>query len=174
LSQAVRRAASILLVVALVGFLLPSVAQRDFSAATAAAKEAPGEAPSWIDPEPFQYDPRNKPNPFQPFLRQAPSSEEEEAENRASLSPLERISPSQLHLKGILSSGSSISATALVELPNGKAYLLRKGTRIGTEGARVESIKRDRVIIREYFIDVMGEKKSKQTVLKLPQGEENE
>lgn len=137
---------------------------------------ATGERPSWIEPSPFEYNPQNKPNPFEPFLRQAPSSEEEEAENREALSPLERISPSQLQLEGILRRGGANASTALVQLPNGKGYVLRKGMRIGTEGARVERIEESRVVIREYYIDVMGEKKSKQTIIKLPQsaGENNE
>ncbi|MEF8941213.1 MAG: pilus assembly protein PilP [Desulfohalobiaceae bacterium] len=137
---------------------------------------ATGERPSWIDPSPFQYNPQNKPNPFEPFLRQAPSSQEEETENREALSPLERITPSQLQLEGILSRGGANASVALVKLPDGKGYILRPGTSIGTEGARVKRIEESRVVIREYYIDVMGEKKSKQTVLKLPQsaGENNE
>jgi type IV pilus assembly protein PilP len=137
---------------------------------------ATGEKPSWIDPSAFEYNPQNKPNPFEPFLRQAPSSQEEESENREALSPLERITPSQLQLEGILSRGGTNASVALVQLPDGKGYILEEGTRIGTEGARVERIEKSRVVVREYYIDVMGEKKSKQTILKLPQsaGENNE
>jgi len=137
---------------------------------------ATGERPSWIEPRSFEYNPQNKPNPFKPFLRQAPTSEGEESENRKALSPLERITPSQLQLEGILSRGGANASAALVKLPDGKGYILRQGTRIGTEGARVQRIEESKVVILEYYIDVMGEKKSKQTILKLPQsaGENNE
>lgn len=165
-------AASALWAVAAVHGLHPIAAAAKKSGANASV-----EKPSWIDPQPFQYSPQDKPNPFKPFLRRAPSSQqEEEPANRGTLSPLERITPSQLKLEGILRRGEAKASAALVQLPDGKAYILRPGTRIGTDGARVESIEEDRVVIREYFIDVMGEKQAKQTVLKLPQsaGEKNE
>lgn len=166
---AMLRTVSTLLLIAAFCVLLSLLPQQGtVIAQDRSSDNASGSFPSWIDPEPFEYDPQNKPNPFQPFLRQAPDSQEEE-ENRKDLSPLERITPSQLKLEGILSQGASKSATALVQLPSGKGYILQEGTRIGTQGARVESIESNRVIIREYYVDVMGEKKSKQTVLKLPQ-----
>jgi type IV pilus assembly protein PilP len=82
-----------------------------------------------------------------------------------------------LELEGILNQGGSAGEkSALVELPDGKGYILLKGMRIGTEGAHVLSIEEDRIIFQQQYIDRLGEEKSKQTVLKLPQdaGEKNE
>lgn len=172
-----RGTAKLLLSIAALCILLSPLAQQDLVfAQDNSTGSGSGEVPSWINPEPFEYNPQQKPNPFEPFLRQAPSSQEEEEEDRKALSPLERITPSQLKLEGILSRGASEPSVALVQLPSGKGYILRQGTKIGTQGAHVERIESDRVIILEYFIDVMGEKKSKKTVLKLPQsaGEKNE
>jgi len=171
------RAAAPLLVIMALGLLLPLLAlQNTVYAQEKSSANASGNVPSWIDPEPFEYNPQAKPNPFQPFLRRTHAPEEEEKENQRNLSPLEKITPSQMKLEGILSQGASDGASALVQLPSGKGYILQKGTEIGTQGARVESIESDRVIIREYYVDVMGERKSKQTVLKLPQsaGEKDE
>jgi|GEM_PF-2825488 len=147
------------------------------SGSNASTVNVSGEIPAWINPEPFEYTSQNKPNPFEPFIRRAPGPEEGNTSQNKTLTPLERITPSQLKLEGILKQGGEeVESSALVELPDGKGYILRKSMRIGTEGARVESIKQDRVIIRQPYIDRMGEKKFEQLVLKLPQeaGEKNE
>ncbi|MCF8030439.1 MAG: pilus assembly protein PilP [Desulfohalobiaceae bacterium] len=147
------------------------------SGSNASVLNASEKIPSWINPEPFEYTARNKPNPFEPFIRRSPGTEEGNTSKNKTLTPLERISPSQLKLEGILNHGAGAAEmSALVELPNGKGYILRKGMRIGTEGARVESIQENSIIIQQQYIDRMGEKKTKQTVLKLPQeaGEKNE
>ena len=157
-------------------FKAPALAASS-SDSNASELNASAEIPSWINAEPFKYTATNKPNPFEPFIRRAPGTQERNTSQSRTLTPLERVSPSQLNLEGILNQGGITGEnSALVELPDGKGYILRKGMRIGTEGAHVLRIEDNKVIIQQKYIDRMGEEKSRETVLKLPQdsGEKNE
>ncbi len=62
---------------------------------------------------------------------------------------------------------------ALVELPNGKGYVLRIGTKVGCNDGRVIRIGNDFVIIQEKGINIFGKEVTKKIVLKIirPQGE---
>ncbi len=48
---------------------------------------------------------------------------------------------------------------ALVELPDKKGYILKVGTYVGQNGAYVESILKNQVIIFEPITDIYGTKK---------------
>jgi len=136
--------------------------------------------PQWIKPPEFEYTSRGKPDPFQSFIRQtqpAQESQEQEAEEpKRPLTPLERVQPSQLSLEGILVSEQSAGdAFALVRLPDGKGYVLKKGTRIGRRRGRVVQITPNQVVIREQVQTIYGEEEQNDVVLKLHKsGEENE
>lgn len=84
------------------------------------------------------------------------------------LGPLQKIDPTQLRLIGILySKDKKIPPMALVELPDKKGYILKVGTYVGQNGAYVESILKNQVIIFEPITDIYGTKKIKKIVLKL-------
>ncbi len=134
-----------------------------------------GKIPSWIYPRPFSYNPKTNPDIFQPFINPTtPTTPQIKNKNRRKgpLSPLEKIQPSQLKLVGIVIS-KEVKPLALVELPNGKGYILKLGTKIGVNHGRVIKIGPNFVIIQEKTINILGKEVNKNTILKLhtPQGE---
>ena len=107
----------------------------------------------------YFYDPKGKPNPFQPLFaieapqrRMAPSKRKgKKEEKRLPLTPLQRIDLSQLKVVGIIISPAGNKA--LVEEPSGKGYVIAKGTYVGTNFGRVTKVLIDRVIVEEEVED---------------------
>lgn len=131
------------------------------------------EIPQWIKPTGFIYNSQGKPDPFKPFISpesEAPAPEASEQNAQRILTPLERVQPSQLKLVGILwEQGLQEKALALVELPDGKGYILRPGARIGSRQGKVLSITPGQVVIQEQVSTVTGQKETQNLVLKLRQ-----
>jgi type IV pilus assembly protein PilP len=158
---------------------LGAVSAQDQSS-TNATPETMETMPDWIKPPAFQYSSRGKPDPFRSFVQpETPQAEEEQKDSKPQrpLTPLERIQPTQLNLVGILTNGGQkAQAMALVELPDGKGYVLRPGTRIGRNDGKVMSIEPGRVTIQERVTNIFGEKKTNKVVLKLHKaaGESND
>jgi Tfp pilus assembly protein PilP len=61
---------------------------------------------------------------------------------------------------------------ALIMLPDGKAYTITEGTRLGLQGGKVQKITEDKVVIREYIKDYKSVIVPKDTILKLHKEEE--
>jgi len=61
-------------------------------------------------------------------------------------------------------------ATAV--LPDGKAYTLREGMTIGIHEGNIQKINKNHIVIIERIKDYKGQLKSKETILKLREGEE--
>jgi type IV pilus assembly protein PilP len=125
--------------------------------------------PDWIFPRPFKYNAKQLPDPFIPFVKaRLPKKIINKKNSKAPLLPLQKIDPSQLKLVGIIfSSEKNISPMALVELPDKKGYILKIGTLVGPNGGVVTSINSKSVIIKEFTEDIFGEKKYRETILKL-------
>mgnify|MGYP000370789868 CR=1 FL=1 len=134
--------------------------------------------PQWINPPEFEYKPQNNPDPFQRFLKTKQKRQEEESDTpRENLTPLERVKPSQVELKGVMwYPRNPDGALALVELPNGKGYVLKKNTKIGGNKGQVTDILPNKVIIQQQVTNILGKKETKTVVLKLQksQGKNNE
>jgi type IV pilus assembly protein PilP len=62
--------------------------------------------------------------------------------------------------------------TAMIATPDGKGFLIKKGTLVGPEGGFVQKITEDSIIVEEVYTDYYGKKKSKNTVLRLHAKEE--
>ncbi len=127
--------------------------------------------PEWIKPPDFKYTSRDKPDPFRSFVQpETPQASDDQKASKPSrpLTPLERVQPTQLNLVGVLlNNGQGAGSMALVELPDGKGYVLRPGTRIGRSDGRVVSIAPGKVTIQEKVTNIFGEKKTNKVVLKL-------
>lgn len=165
-----------LILLALSGTHHPADAGQGTSATNQKASQK--DLPKWINPAPFHYTAQDKPDPFRPFIEPQPtksSSQENEKPDRP-LTPLEKVQPTQLSLVGILDGVQTTNAMALVELPNGKGYILQLGTRIGRNNGRVSAISSQSVTIKEEVRTILGEKKTNEVVLKLPKasGEKDE
>jgi type IV pilus assembly protein PilP len=89
---------------------------------------------------------------------------------------LEKVAPSQLKLVGILRPEGNKSRLALVELPNGKGYILRPGTTIGQKEGVVTMIQGRAVTIEETTTTPWGEEVLHTIVLELqdPAGERHD
>ncbi len=134
----------------------------------ASAPTTQAEAPEWTKPPDFMYSPQGKPDPFHPIIQTAPTEPSPEDELLRSLSPLERVQPSQLKLVGILSRMNG-QRQAMVELPNGKGYILQAGASIGRRQGKVTAITSTTVVIQETVVNVFGKKMKQDTILKLHQ-----
>ncbi|MBU0993672.1 MAG: pilus assembly protein PilP [Proteobacteria bacterium] len=130
-----------------------------------------------LEKKPFKpsYDPVGKVDPFKPLFTE-PAADTSGAmtkrKKRKPLTPLELVDISQLKLVGIVRSADK--DRALVEEINGKGYIIKEGTYIGTNSGKVVQILRDRVIVEEEIENVLGNISLKKRELKLqkPLGEE--
>ena len=116
--------------------------------------------------EEFAYNASGKPDPFKPFLQSTALRE-----TRAlPLTPLQKYDVSQLKLVAVLSTPEG--RVGLVEDATGKGYLIQKGTWIGKNEGKVTKILADRVMIEEFFLDPLGQKKVNEVSLSLQKAEE--
>lgn len=128
------------------------------------------ELPDWLrTPDGYVFRSDGKPDPFRPFIRPAPTEEAflPQAQQRA-LTPLERVDATQLRVIGIVwSMDRPELAYAMVEMPDGKAYVLRPGVAVGRYGGSVQRITGTEVIIVEYGLDIVGREQTREVILKL-------
>jgi type IV pilus assembly protein PilP len=118
------------------------------------------------DGVPF-YDPTGKIDPFEPlFKEKSVTVAKKKRKRRIPRTPLERIDLSQLKLVGIIMASSG--NRALVEEANGKGYVIKKGTFIGTSSGKVVKIKKEKVIVEEEFEDAFGKIEIRKREIKLP------
>jgi type IV pilus assembly protein PilP len=114
------------------------------------------------------YDPKGKINPFEPLFtgKQTAGLTKLKRKRRVPRTELEKIDLSQLKLVGIIL--ASNGNKALVEESNGKGYVIKKGTYIGTNTGKVVQIDNNKVIVAEEFEDYRGNVVLKNTEIKLP------
>lgn len=86
------------------------------------------------------------------------------------LTPLQQRSLSELRVIGII--WSSEGYLAMIETPDGKGYVIKKGTLVGPDGGVVEEITKNSIIIEERFRDIYGKWRVRKTELKLHAKEE--
>ncbi len=122
--------------------------------------------PQWLKPYPFEYNPKNRPDPFKPVIKIKLLKAVKKI--RKFLSPLQQYEPTQLNLVGITwDPNKKKTPLALVELPNGKGYILKEGMKVGPNNGVVVAILKDKVIILEDYINFFGKKERKQIILNL-------
>ncbi len=114
------------------------------------------------------YNPEGRRDPFKPFITKTTVKEEK----KRPLSPLQKYSIGQLKLVAII--WGIRSPRAMVEVPEGKGYIVKRGSLIGNRNGRVIRILKDKIIIRERFRDAFGEIKTDDITLELPKEEEEE
>lgn len=111
------------------------------------------------------YTPEGKLDPFEPLFKKERVSlavGKKKIKRRKPLTPLERINLSQLTLVGIIQAPSG--NRALVQESSGKGYIVKKGTYIGTNSGKIVQILKDRIIVEEESVDILG----KVSVIKKP------
>ncbi len=142
-------------------FAFPAPAQGD--------EQSPPE-PDWMQVKAPQYNPEGLQDPFVPFVMpEEPPDALPALERLRPLTPLERVELGQLRLVGTMQSPEK-EIMAMVELPDGKGFMLHEGTRIGPNQGEVVEIHPDRVVVREYIQRAYGIEETLST-LKLRPGE---
>lgn len=135
----------------------------DGTAAAAAAAATPTPVPE-DDSDESSYNPIGKRDPFKSFL-----AEELAPGQQKALTPLQRFDIDQMSLIGII---WGISAPrAMVITPDGKGFVVQKGTLIGKNWGKVSRITQDEVIISEEFRDFEGKLIVHEIPLKMPKPE---
>jgi type IV pilus assembly protein PilP len=135
--------------------------------------------PPWMEPSSYRYDPSNRSDPFVPFIRkEEPAAfQSEETQPTRSLTPLEKIEVTQLRAIGILWYPEGEKQTmAMVQLPDGKGFVLHKGMRVGRNNGIVEEITPEAIVVREQGRDILGKPISRDVLIKLhrKQGVQND
>lgn len=108
-------------------------------------------------------------SPFTPLFQKEEKNDmvvESDSQQRAFLTPLERISLGQLQLSGIIRATSG--NRAIVTDATGKGYVIKKGTYIGLNSGKVEEIVDDRVVVVET---IGGRRSVTELKLQKPAGE---
>jgi type IV pilus assembly protein PilP len=114
------------------------------------------------------YNPKDKIDPFEPLFKEKPAVAvvKKKRKKRVPRTPLEKIDLSQLRLVGIILASSG--NRALVEESNGKGYVIKSGTYVGTNAGKVVKIEKDKVIVAEEYEDVLGNVTLRNKELRLP------
>jgi len=115
--------------------------------------------------ETYTYIPGERRDPFVSLL----SAGEKGGNLGDELTPLQRVDLGDLKLVGIVKNPGG--NTALIQTPDGKGYLLRKGIRVGKNEGIVESISDDKVVVKEKKTDFLGQIKVSDFVLTLKKEE---
>jgi type IV pilus assembly protein PilP len=102
------------------------------------------------------YDPAGRRDPFVAIV-QLDDRKTDEA-----LPPLQRVAVTEINLIAVVWGGYGY--TGMVQTPDGKGYVIRKGTRLGTNNGLVTSITERGVIVVERFTDVYGNKQEREYV----------
>jgi type IV pilus assembly protein PilP len=136
----------------------PQAARPAAGAAGAAAAQGAEEAKAGIGAagdRSYAYDPIGKRDPFRSFVLDR--LKELEA---ATKGPLEQFDLNQLSLLGVV--WETNRKRALVSDPSGQAYVVSEGDPIGTNEGTVIRIDDNLMLVRETYVDHMGEQTEKE------------
>ncbi|GBE15285.1 MAG TPA: hypothetical protein ENH32_06570 [Proteobacteria bacterium] len=110
----------------------------------------------------FVYNPTGFRDPFVSLIKvhkvKSPVPEEQ-------LTPLQRVSLSDLKVEGIVSMGKKVMAQVIT--PDGKPYIVAVGTPIGRNRGKITRITSENIVVQEEFEDYLGRKVTQETVLRL-------
>jgi Tfp pilus assembly protein PilP len=100
-------------------------------------------------------------DPFRPMTMRTRTT----TRPRENLSPLERLDLSQLKIVGIV--WDTREPRAMIEDTAGLGYVVKVGTPIGSNDGKVKAIRRNQIIVEEYFEDVYGARKPRDVSMRL-------
>ncbi|APG28923.1 hypothetical protein A7E78_14470 [Syntrophotalea acetylenivorans] len=87
-------------------------------------------------------------------------------ENGKPLTPLQKFDLGQFRLIGVIIGRNE--PMAMVMAPGGKAYVLKRGIKIGTNAGQVTDIREDAVVVEERFYNFAGEYRTSVQEIQLP------
>lgn len=103
------------------------------------------------------YDPSGRRDPFAPVLQQLAPGQID-----LTLPPLQRVGLTDMNLIAVV--WGAYGYTAMVQMPDGNGYAVRKGTRIGPNNGVVSAITEKGIVVQERFTDVYGRKQEREYV----------
>jgi type IV pilus assembly protein PilP len=103
------------------------------------------------------YDPSGRRDPFTPVLSQLAPGQIDQT-----LPPLQRVGLTDMNLIAVI--WGAYGYTAMVQMPDGNGYTVRKGTRMGPNNGVVSAISEKGIIVQERFTDVYGRKQEREYV----------
>jgi len=103
------------------------------------------------------YDPSGRRDPFAPVLSQLAPGQVD-----PSLPPLQRVGLTDMNLIAVI--WGAYGYSAMVQMPDGNGYTVRKGTRMGPNNGVVSAITEKGIIVQERFTDVYGRKQEREYV----------
>jgi type IV pilus assembly protein PilP len=131
------------------------------TAVTPPTEGVPGISESKVEaPEGLRLAPGRR-DPFRPITLNVRTN----TRRRENLSPLERFEIGQLKLVGVV--WNVKEPTALVEESSGLGYMVKVGTPIGSNDGKVREVRRDSLIVEEFFVDLYGAKKRREVSMRL-------
>jgi len=98
----------------------------------------------------LHYDPAGKRDPFRSFLWDPVDGIDQPV-----LGPLEQYDVSQLALVAVI--WMTGNARALIQDPSGQSFIIAEGTSIGKNSGRVIRIDDNLVVVKETYVDFLGE-----------------
>jgi type IV pilus assembly protein PilP len=113
----------------------------------------------------YVYDPSGKRDPFRNFMWERPDRLREAALQ----GPLEQFDLMQLSLVAVV--WKTGSARALVEDPAGESYIVAEGSRVGRNEGRVISIDDGVVVVKETYVDYLGQETTKDIEMRMRRNE---
>ncbi len=143
---------------------------RDADPGTNDTANATAEIPEWMQPASYRYDPKDKPDPFVSFIRKEEAQALRPLETKPDrpLTPLEKIDATQLKAIGILwYPGKENTSLAMVQLPDGKGFVLKKGMRVGRRNGVVDAITPEAIVVKERGLDMFGKEQTRDVLIKL-------
>jgi type IV pilus assembly protein PilP len=139
----------------------PVVAQRSGTANAKRAPVPPAEGQGLIaGGENYTYDATGKRDPFRSFVL-----DEAERKENHERGPLEQFDLSQLTLVAVV--WGTERPRALVTDPSGRGYVVQEGTPIGKNEGEVIRISDNTVLVRETYVDYLGEATSKEIEMRV-------
>ena len=128
--------------------------------------------PSEEKPEVSVFHPKSDRDPFKSFVSVRTETTARMQKAPRFKTPLQRYSLDQLKVVGIIDGGRL--SKALLEDDVGKGYVVSTGDAVGSEGGKIASIQKDRIIIESTYRDVLGNEKVRRITKKLYVSEEGE
>jgi Tfp pilus assembly protein PilP len=116
--------------------------------------------------DPVKYTAKSRRDPFVSIITLAKKKMEVKKKNT---NPLENYDVMDFKIMGVIYDGKKYYAS--VVLPDKKAYTLTKGMKVGLFGGKIEDITSNKIIVKEFVIDFMGQRKPKYTEIKLREEE---
>ncbi len=143
----------------------PAPAKKDPASAQDPAKQVEASVPM-IE---YAYSPVGKRDPFRSVLDEKQGPQESGGPDTHNCGPLCKWELEQLKLVAVISGVSN--PLAMVEDPNGRGYIVRRGTFVGKRNGKVTQIRAGEVVVTEIYKDQMGKPHINPVPIKLPTDE---